>query len=142
MADLPLSATRRQSLRPQERLKRRSHIRHLFERGEATLIRPFRLYYCVAPSSVSVHQVLFSAPKRHFPTAVARNRRRRLLTEAYRRNKHLLQPLTRAHVVLLIGYVYVERAQLSFAQLAHALCTSLDFLVKTHLRDASFSSSK
>ena len=46
----------------------------------------------------SAHRVLFLVPKRHCPSAVARQRGRRLMREAYRQHKHILQPLSAQHI--------------------------------------------
>lgn len=83
---------RKQTLRKAERLCSKKLIDALFAGGNKSLAAyPVRAVYMVvekdAPAPVSL---LVSVSKRRFKRAVRRNRVKRQLREAYRRNKHIL----------------------------------------------------
>lgn len=75
-----------------EKLKRRSSIELLFEKGRSFKAFPVKLIYYPLPD-IETHQAGFSVPKRNFKNAVDRNRLKRQLRESYRLNKHLLKKL-------------------------------------------------
>ncbi len=66
----------------------------LFTKGNSRMISAFPLrlvYMVVGETDIPVPaQVLVSVSKRHFKHAVKRNRVKRQIREAYRRNKHIL----------------------------------------------------
>ncbi len=64
-------------------------------------IYPIRMIYaigqCDAASREPQAKIMVSVPKRYFKRAVKRNRVKRQLREAYRRNKHLLLDMLAQH---------------------------------------------
>ncbi len=77
-----------------ERLKSRKQIDALFEQGKSYHAFPVRMAWRLFPAAADVPAALLagvSAPKRQFKHAVARNRIKRLLREAYRLQKPELQ---------------------------------------------------
>ena len=61
-------------------------------------------------------RIAITAPKKHFKTAVARNRIKRLIREAYRLNKHeLYARLAGKRLALML--MYVAKEELSFAEI-------------------------
>ena len=68
----------------------------LYEKGEVLFVYPYRAVFrrlasdeCPELENVYV-RCLFSAPKKRFKHAVDRNRLKRQMREAYRKNKHAL----------------------------------------------------
>ncbi|HAP00811.1 MAG TPA: ribonuclease P protein component [Bacteroidetes bacterium] len=80
-----------QTFKKAERLTSKKIMDELFNRGSSFVLYPFRVgsieHDYNVPSKV---QVLISVPKKNFPLAVHRNRIKRLIREAYRKNKFLL----------------------------------------------------
>ncbi|RQO32036.1 ribonuclease P protein component [Taibaiella sp. KBW10] len=78
-----------------ERLKLRKQIETLFRQGEAFSVFPVRVMYTTSPrdKDASLYRAGFSVPKKKMKLAVQRNRIKRLIREAWRLQKHLLQSL-------------------------------------------------
>lgn len=78
-----------QGLSKEERMHSRALIETLFNGGisRAVTVYPLRAVYMPTEAG---SQMLISVPKRLFKRAVKRNRVKRLVREAYRRNKQLL----------------------------------------------------
>ena len=85
----------RLTLKKEERLSSRKSIEQLFSGGSARSLSSFPLRVVfrplseVAPLTPSV-RMLVSVPKRYFKHAVDRNRVKRQVREAYRKNKAIL----------------------------------------------------
>ena len=80
-------------LRKQERLCSRTLAAQLFEGGQRKSISvyPLRAVFLLTDTDAGAPaQLMVSVSKRHFKRAVKRNRAKRQIREAYRRNKHLL----------------------------------------------------
>ncbi len=98
----------------QERLKSRKAIGSLFRGGHSFVAYPLRIVwkesspYLAAKSRI---QVLVSVPKRNFKTAIARNRLKRQIREAYRLQKQELYDKVEAsdlHISLMVSYIAKE----------------------------------
>lgn len=76
------------SLPKAEKLKSRKTIEQLFQKGNSITLHPFRLLYSVSfSSSPASIKMGVAVSKKFFKKAVERNRIKRLLREAYRKNK-------------------------------------------------------
>ncbi len=77
-----------------ERMVSRRLMEALFTRGNSRMMAafPLRLVYMIvdAETADAPAQVLISVSKKHFKRAVKRNRVKRQIREAYRKNKHVL----------------------------------------------------
>ena len=80
-------------LKKTERLRSKIKIPDLFISGKAIRSPHIKLIYkriqCEQKTDC-LHMVMFSAPKKLYPKAVDRNKRKRHLREAYRLNKSIL----------------------------------------------------
>ncbi len=95
------------TLTKQERLCKRRWIALLFRRGKRLHCPLVRVHYLAWPDpALSTHQVLFVVPKRLVRKAVARNRVRRRLREAYRQHKSLLPACEGLAAKLWLGFCY------------------------------------
>ncbi len=101
------------SLPKSERLHAEKSIKELFEKGSSFFLYPFKVMFWVEEGlEESPNQVLFSVSKKKIKKATGRNYIKRRLKEAYRLNKSLLPPAG-----LLLGFVFVGEARMSFAEL-------------------------
>ena len=93
----------------QQRLKSKKVIERLFAEGKSINAYPLKLIYLKTPlpEEVSV-QVAVVAPKKHFKSAVKRNRIKRLLHEVYRLNKPTIFNNMEAQYALVILYLGKE----------------------------------
>ncbi|MBI3882789.1 MAG: ribonuclease P protein component [Sphingobacteriales bacterium] len=78
------------TLGKKDRLKSRKTIEHLFKEGKSFSIFPFRVIYSVENRVENILQAGFGASTRNFKKAVDRNRIKRLMREAYRLQKEVL----------------------------------------------------
>jgi ribonuclease P protein component len=79
----------------------------------------------------SMHQVLFTVPKRNFKKAVDRNRIRRQMREAFRINKHIITFNEQLAIPFLIGYVYIGKLKLPYQKVEGKIIASLHRLSKS-----------
>ena len=98
--------------RKEERLCSRKLTDSLFNSGESQSLSayPVRAVYMSVPAvdKASV-KILVSVPKRHFKRAVKRNRIKRQLREAYRKNKQLLdKTMPNTGQTLLVAFIWLS----------------------------------
>ena len=98
--------------RKEERLCSRKLTDSLFNSGERQSLSayPVRAVYMSVPAvdKASV-KILVSVPKRHFKRAVKRNRIKRQLREAYRKNKQLLdKAMPNTGQTLLVAFIWLS----------------------------------
>ncbi|WP_452221641.1 ribonuclease P protein component [Lacinutrix salivirga] len=87
----------------QEKLKHKKEIDRLFAAGKSLSAYPLKLIYTETDTNLKVG---VSVSKRHFKSAVHRNRIKRLLREGYRLNKNELlnnKPLSFSLMILYIS---------------------------------------
>lgn len=103
------------NLPKRNRLTNQKQIRMLFQEGRTLKIYPCTVFYLLKKKELSLcNKVLFAVSKRILPSAIRRNRVKRLLREAYRTNKHILDDfidITGSKFVFLIGYVYTGKKE-------------------------------
>lgn len=100
---------RKNTFGKEEHLCGKTTIDELYKAGESLFLYPFRtVYQKVDKDSVPV-KCLVNAPKRKFKHAVDRNRLKRLMREAYRKNKHILfDQMEAENATMLIAFSYIS----------------------------------
>lgn len=101
------------TFKKEERLSSRKLIGELFDKGRSFLVYPFRVSYLPVSSPDAwgryPAQVLISVSKKRFGKAHDRNRIKRLIREAYRKNKATgLYPFLEdrnIRLLFMLGYV-------------------------------------
>lgn len=94
-----------------ERLNGKSVIEKLFAGGSKSFsIFPLRVVFMnIEKSEKSQASILISVPKKRFKRAVKRNRVKRQVREAYRKNKHeLLNVLKEKEYGIAIAFIYLS----------------------------------
>jgi len=110
-----------------EKLKSRKQIAKLFSKNEAVFVYPVKYIWTDAdsPQDAAI-QVLISIPKRNFKRAVDRNRLKRLLREAYRRNKEILySEINQNRKPILLGLLYMGKELLSYMEIEKSMKKAL-----------------
>ncbi len=109
------------TLKKEERISSRTLIEKLFDGGNSRSMTayPVRIVYLIEsqPQEAAV-KILVSAPKRNLKRAVDRNRVKRQMREAYRKNKHI--------VLERIDHTSNTTLALAFIWLEKELCSSSD----------------
>ena len=116
------AATSRQTLKKTERLHLKSQIDRLFGGGHSRSFTSFPLRVVLQEipfDETTPHaQILVSVPKRHLKHAVDRNRVKRQVREAYRKNKQsLLALLAAERKALAIAFIWMDRHMHSSAEI-------------------------
>ena len=120
-----------------ERLCRKILIKKLFEEGNKQFIHPFRTIWLITelPTNYPV-QLLISVPKSLFKHAVERNRIKRLIREAYRKNKHLLyEPLLQRHEQMALCITYTSKEILPYEAMTRKIIVLLQRLSLSDAKD-------
>lgn len=125
-----MPATRALTLSKEERISGRKQIEKLFGGGSRSLSAfPLRLVYLLADREPQepAAKILVSVPKRHFKRAVKRNRVKRQVREAYRKNKHLLleRMETAQEKTLLMAFIWLDRQLHDSAEVDEKVCSLL-----------------
>lgn len=109
-----------------EKLCSEKQIGDLFANGKSFVKFPIRVVYSspVEASEDESCQILTSVPKKRFKRAVKRNRIKRLMREAYRLNKHLLDDALNGRKINM-AFVYVDTTLPTFQQMQKSMVNAL-----------------
>ena len=114
------------TLGKQERLKSRKRLEHLFRAGKVLTHSCLRVHYVFSPSVKDVTanggietttplKAAFGVGKHHFKKSTDRNKAKRLLREAYRLQKGVLQEhLQRSGMGMELFLIYASREKPGF----------------------------
>jgi len=104
----------RNTFRKQEKLKKKKLIDELFARGKSISVFPLKMVYLeIDHESDYKIQAGVSVSKRNFKRAVDRNRIKRLMREAYRKNKYFIYNSqdTKKHIIM---FIYQGKKEISY----------------------------
>lgn len=108
------------TLGKEERLKSKKLIGSLYTVGKTIKVFPLRMVYLQAEHTSSYPaQVGVSVPKRNFKKAVDRNRIKRLMREAYRKEKFTIYNNVNKPYVFMISYL--AKDEWDYAGLEHKM---------------------
>ena len=113
-----------------ERLRSKTKIQDLFVSGKTIRTPQIKMIYKRIEHDQNTdhpHMVMFSAPKKQYPKAVERNKRKRHLREAYRLNKTILysEDIKRAYYYTII-FIYLGSVLLPFKELEKTMVSILN----------------
>lgn len=119
----------------EERLKSYKVIGQLFKVGQSFGAYPLRLVWNKVEKEEiegdSPVKFGLSVPKRNFKSAVARNRIRRKVREAWRLNKHMLyKVMAERHGQLAFMVLYTAKEDFSFSQIEAAMIKMIKTFIK------------
>ena len=106
-----MPAPTRNTFKKSERLCSRILMDHLFQGDNRTASSyPIRAVFLPVEGAVQKGaSILISVPKKRFHDAVDRNRVKRQIREAYRKNKHaLVEQVAQSGKGLLVAFIYVS----------------------------------
>lgn len=112
-----------------ERLSGKIRLDKLFETGKSFNTFPFKVIWLEVADTAAPVQIVVSVPKRIFKRAVDRNRLKRLMREAYRKNKHLLYnhlEKKKLHVI----FIYTSKTIMTYSEVEEKIVMALQRLTK------------
>jgi len=118
-----------------ERLHSKLLIGKLFDEGKSFFNYPFRVTFLhMDRSEGPPAQVLISASKRNFKSAVDRNKIKRLTRESYRINKHIVWDYfeDKPNDQLLISLVYTGKTIVTYSEIERKLILILHSLIEKY----------
>ena len=115
------------TLRKSERLDKKKVIEKMFAGGSRSFsVFPLRVVYLPVEELEAPVSILVSVSKRRFKRAVKRNRVKRQIREAYRKNKSLLvDELQRREQRLAVAFIYLSDELVATAELEEKMKIAL-----------------
>jgi ribonuclease P protein component len=117
--------------RKAERLCGTIRTERLFTEGKGFIVYPLRIVYRWIDEDAQHAKLLISVPKKKIRCAVDRNRLKRLIREAYRNNKHLIDAaFYKEGKSLHLGIVYLASELVDYGLMEEKIITSISRLNK------------
>lgn len=114
-----------------EHLYGKSAVENIYEQGKSFVVFPMRVVYCSVPKGEVPIRCMVVSPKKKLRHAVDRNRAKRLMREAYRRNKITLQDIVaQQDFQLHVSFVYMDTAVMTFSQIEKKMIAALNKLTE------------
>ncbi len=115
------------TLRKAERLNKKKIVERMFAGGANSFaIFPLRVVYLVVEETDVPVSILISVSKRRFKRAVKRNRVKRQIREAYRKNKVVLSALLEERgIKIALGFLYLSDKLIDSTEIETKMKTAL-----------------
>jgi ribonuclease P protein component len=107
-----------------ERLKSKKQTDQLFSEGKKFSVTPLRIFFMLNTSASISHQFGVGVSSKVFKRATDRNRVKRLVREAWRLQKHLLQ------AKLIVFFIYTGKELPEYKQVLDAVSKAIEKLNK------------
>lgn len=122
------------TFKKEERLCRKISIDHLFHNGQSFFVYPLKIIWeQIEEERKSPVQVLISVSKRNFKKAVDRNYIKRIIREAYRKNKPALYESSIARGKNLnFAIIYTAKEIIAYEELEKKIIQMLNRLIQEH----------
>ena len=126
------------SFKKEERLHSKKIIDLLFEKGASFSIGPIRTIWLKSePKQGCPVQVLIAVPRKNISRAVQRNKLKRRMREAYRKNKSpLLEMLNQKGNSISLAFVYTQNEVIAYQEIEEKIILSLQRLSDMYEVDA------
>lgn len=112
-----------------EKLKRKILIDRLFSEGRSIKNFPVKLVFIpVDNPEITSHKTGVSVPKRNFKKAVDRNYLKRLMREAFRKNKYLVDNNLEQNFALM--FIYTGQKKIDYEKLSTCMIWILKNLIE------------
>jgi ribonuclease P protein component len=124
-----------QTFSKNERLCSKVLIERLMKSGRSINHFPFRISWLPISESTSPVKIVISVPKRSFKKAVDRNRIKRQIREAYRKEKQKVYD-TLADKNILVMLVYTAKVKPEYSEVEQKINELLERLNKAVIKDS------
>lgn len=116
----------------EERLCSKVLIDDLFAKGKSFYKYPFKVIFKKLTADTTIPaKVLIVVPKRNIKKAVDRIRIKRLMREAYRKNKYILSDESNEkNELFVIGFIYTQKSILEFQEIERKIILILQSIKK------------
>ena len=119
------------SFSKKERLKNKVEIESLFSEGNRFFEYPFNVIWKVDSNSDYTLKMAVSVPKKKIPNATDRNKIKRLVREAFRKNKTIVQqPLEAKDVKSHLMLIYSQSNIMSMSEIEDKISVTLQRLAE------------
>lgn len=114
----------RYTLPKAERICKKEDFRLLFSQGKTIVHFPLKAYYLFFDHNEAIAKVAFAVPKNKIKKAICRNYIKRIMREAYRKNKYIILNYLKQQT-LLVTFVFISDELIDYHSMEQNLCLIL-----------------